>query len=71
MSNIISAITNLINAIFVGTPGTGGVGGTPSWISTVITTITASGNEVILIAVILPFVGLGVGLLKRLFSTKA
>lgn len=69
MSDIISAITALINAIFVGTPGTGGEGGTPSWISTIISTITS--NPLILMAVILPFVGLGVGLLRRLFGTKA
>lgn len=41
------------------------------WVSTAVSTITTSGNELLLMAVVLPFVGLGVGLLRRLFGTKA
>ena len=69
MSAIINAITNIINAAFVGSPANGGTPAVPSWISTAVTTITS--NPLILIAVVLPFVGLGIGLLKRLFSARA
>lgn len=69
MSSIISAITDIINAIFVGTPAGDGTPAVPSWISTIVSTITS--NSLLLIAVVLPFVGLGVGMLRRLFSTKA
>lgn len=37
-------------------------------VSTVITTITASGNELLLLFALLPLVGIGVGLTKRLLS---
>ena len=40
-----------------------------SWVGSVITTITS--NPLILMAVVIPFVGLGIGLLKRLISTRA
>lgn len=69
MSAILSAIGNIINAAFVGTPANGATPAVPSWISTAVSTIT--GNPLILIAVVIPFVGLGIGLLKRLFSAKA
>jgi len=36
------------------------------WMTSFLSTITASGNEILLLFVILPLVGLGVGLLKRL-----
>lgn len=47
------------------------VTGAISWMSEYVTSITAAGNEVLLLgAVAVPLVGLGVGLLKRLISTK-
>lgn len=58
MSDIISAVTSIVNAAF-------------GWVGTAVSTITASGNELLLMAVVLPFVGLGIGLLKRLFGTRA
>lgn len=67
MSTIIGYITDLINAIFVGDPTASTP--VPSWISTIISTITS--NPLILIAVLVPFVGLGIGLLRRLIGTRA
>lgn len=58
MSSIISSITSIVTAAL-------------GWVTQCVTTITASGNELLLMAVVLPFVGLGVGLLKRLLSTRA
>lgn len=58
MASIISTVTSLVTAAF-------------GWVTTVVSTITAEGNELLLMAVVLPFVGLGVGLLRRLFGTKA
>lgn len=58
MSDIITAVTSIVNAAF-------------GWVGTAVSTITAPGNELLLMAVVLPFVGLGVGLLRRLFGTKA
>lgn len=58
MASIISTVTALVTAAF-------------GWVTTVVSTITAEGNELLLMAVVLPFVGLGVGLLRRLFGTKA
>lgn len=37
-----------------------------SWINTVITQITSEGNELILLFVLFSFVGVGIGLVKRL-----
>lgn len=67
LAQILTAIGDIIEAAFVGDPTA--TTPVPSWISTVVSTITS--NPLILIAVILPFVGLGIGLLRRLFSTKA
>ena len=58
MSSIISSVTSIVTAAM-------------GWVTTAVSTITATGNELILMAVVLPFVGLGVGLLKRLLSTRA
>lgn len=58
MASIISSVTSLVTAAF-------------GWVTTAVSTITATGNELLLMAVILPFVGLGIGLLRRLFGTKA
>lgn len=66
LAQILAAITDIITAVFTGTTGTDAE---PSWISTVVSTITS--NPLILIATVLPFVGLGIGLLRRLFGTKA
>lgn len=66
LAQIITAITEMITTIFSGTTGTNAQSG---WISIVVDTIT--GNPLILMAVVLPFVGLGIGLLRRLFGTKA
>lgn len=66
MSTIIGYITDLVNAIFVGDPTASTP--VPSWISTIISTITS--NPLILLAVIIPFIGLGIGLLRRLISIR-
>lgn len=48
------------------------VTGAISWMTSYVTAITASGNEILLLAVVcVPLVGLGAGLLKRLVSIKA
>lgn len=41
------------------------------WMQSFITAITATGSEILLLAILLPFVGLGIGLLKRLLSVRA
>lgn len=38
------------------------------WLGNYVTAITATGNELLLLFTILPVVGLGVGLLKRMIS---
>ena len=40
-----------------------------SWMGSFITSITASGNELLLLFIIVPLVGLGIGLLRRLINT--
>lgn len=51
----------------VGTLVTGAIG----WMGEFVSSITATGNEVLLLgAVAVPLVGLGAGLLKRLISVK-
>lgn len=65
MINLDVPITTAINA--VGSLVTGAV----SWLGSYVSTITASGNEVLLLMVVaVPLVGLGVGLLKRLFRVN-
>lgn len=39
-----------------------------SWVGSFIGVVTAEGNEFLLLALILPFVGFGVGILRRLIS---
>ncbi len=47
------------------------VTGAIDWLGDYVTTITASGNEVLLLFVVaVPLVGLGVGLLKRFFRVN-
>lgn len=41
-----------------------------SWVGEVATTITASGNEILLLFAVLPLVGLGVGLFRRLLNVN-
>ena len=40
------------------------------WVGEVASTITGEGNEIILLFVLLPLVGLGIGLFKRLMSVN-
>lgn len=40
------------------------------WMGDFVTAITATGNEVLLLFVIVPLVGLGVGLLRRLINVN-
>lgn len=48
------------------------VTGAISWMGEYVSAITASGNEVLLLAVVcVPLVGLGAGLVKRLVSIRA
>lgn len=42
------------------------VTGAVSWMGSFLGTITASGNEVLLLFCLLPIVGLGIGLVKRM-----
>lgn len=43
-----------------------------TWITGCVTTITASGNEILLMCmIVLPLVGIGIGLFKRLVHIKA
>lgn len=58
MTALISSITSIVTAAF-------------GWVTTAVSTITATGNELLLMAVVVPFVGLGVGLLRRLIGTRA
>lgn len=37
-----------------------------SWMGSFLSTITTAGNEILLLFVLLPLVGLGVGLVKRM-----
>lgn len=41
-----------------------------TWCGKFLTMITASGNEILLLFTVLPIVGLGIGILKRLFSVN-
>lgn len=58
MSTLITNISSVVTAAI-------------GWVGDFITCITASGHELLLLAVLLPFVGLGLGLLKRLLSVRA
>ena len=57
MQTLLSNVTLVVNECF-------------SWVGTAVSTITASGNEILELAVIVPFVGLSIGLLKRLLSVR-
>lgn len=59
LAAIISAIGSFV---------TGAIG----WMTSYVASITASGNEILLLAVVcVPLVGLGAGLVRRLVSIKA
>lgn len=58
MSGLLSNITLIVQAAF-------------GWLTTAVSTINASGNELLLLSVVIPFVGLAVGLLRRLLSVRA
>lgn len=53
MADIITAVGSIVT-------------GAVSWMGSFIGTITAAGNEILLLFVLLPIVGLGIGLLKRM-----
>lgn len=55
MTNIISQITAVVTAAV-------------GWIGQYVTLITSSGNEILLIGIIFAFVGLGIGLIRRLMK---
>lgn len=55
VQTIISTLTSLVTA-FAG------------YVSTWVTTIFASGNEILVVAIVLPLIGVGIGLLQRLLS---
>lgn len=57
MATLLQNITLIVNAAF-------------GWVSTAVSTINASGNEILLLSIIIPFVGLAIGLLKRLLSVR-
>lgn len=53
MASLLSSIGSIITAAV-------------GWMQTVLTTITATGNELILLAFLLPFIGLGIHWLRML-----
>lgn len=56
MSAFITTVTSLVNALF----------GTTGWVTSVVSCITASGNEILLIGFVISVACLGVGVVKRL-----
>lgn len=61
MSSLISSVTSLINAVFVGGSGEGAAG---SWVGSVVSCITA--NPLLMVGFILGIAGFAVGTVKRL-----
>lgn len=57
MADIIATITTI-------------VGGVVTWTGQYLSMITATGNELLLLFVCIPIVGLGVGILSRLFRVN-
>lgn len=53
MATILAAITSFVTSAF-------------TWAGSVVTFITAEGHELVLMFVVITFVGLGVGLVRRL-----
>lgn len=60
MANLISSIGSIVTALF----------GSNGWVSTVVSSITSEGNELLLLATVIPVTGLAVGMLKRLLSAR-
>lgn len=56
MTDFISTVTDLVNALF----------GAQGWVSKVVGSITASGNEILMIGFVISVACLGVGVVKRL-----
>lgn len=56
MASLIATVTSLVNAVF----------GADGWVSSVVGSITAQGNEILLVGFILSIAGFGVGIVKRL-----
>lgn len=56
MASLIATVTELVGAVF----------GANGWVSSVVSSITASGNEILLVGFILSIAGFGVGIVKRL-----
>lgn len=57
MAAILTAVTDVVTACV-------------GWCGQFLSMITATGNEILLLFVILPIVGLGVGILSRLFRVN-
>lgn len=57
MSAIVTNITSLVTAAV-------------DWVSSFLGMITTSGNELLLVVFLLPIVGVGIGLLRRLVKIK-
>lgn len=57
MSALITSVTSIVTAA-------------AGWVTSFVGVITASGNEILLLFAVLPVVGLGVGLLRRLLSVN-
>lgn len=57
MSTIITNITSMVTAAV-------------DWVSSFLGMITTSGNELLLVVFLLPIVGVGIGLLRRLVKIK-
>lgn len=56
-----TAITTAISGVVTAAAG---------WISTYLNMITAEGNDILLFFTLLPVVGIGIGLLRRLISVN-
>lgn len=61
MSSLISTVTSLINAVFVGGSGEGAAG---SWVGSVVSCINS--NPILLVGFVLGISGFAVGVVKRL-----
>lgn len=55
MATILSSVTSIVTSAV-------------SWMGSFLSTITTSGNEILLLFVLIPIVGLGIGLLRRLMN---
>lgn len=57
MSTILTAVGSVVTAAI-------------SWMGSFLSVITAEGNEILLLFIIIPVVGLGIGLLQRLINLR-